>query len=140
VRDVPSQPPPAADPAKINDPTLLRDAVRAKVVLGDFGAADRLLAGRKGSEADAELDAISAWVRANLDARPDAALETLGLLLHKNPRCEYALYYRGLVLKRAGEPKAALRDFVTLAKQNPRHGRALLEIQELRRVVEGWRD
>jgi hypothetical protein len=50
-------------------------------------------------------------------------------------QCESGLYYRGLLLKRSGKEKAALRDFVILAKKNPTHVGALSEIKLLRDLV-----
>jgi hypothetical protein len=106
------------------------------VTQGDFAGADRILAEQAFRGPDPELDAITAWVRNNLTGRHEGPLKALDALLRDNAACEHALYYRGLVLARAGDTRGALRDLVALAKQNPRHARALLEIQRLRPMLD----
>jgi hypothetical protein len=132
-----SIPPPAPPPtpAHADDVTLARESAKARVAQMDFAGAERILTDRVPvASRDAETEAFAIWVRANLQSDLDGPIEQLGRLVASNPRCEHALYYRGLVLKRAGQRKAALRDFVTLAKQNPSHVGALFEIKELRRT------
>ncbi len=114
------------------DPRLLRQAIRTRVGLGEFAEAERLIREFPGEAKDPEMQALTAWLRSNLGGDTDGPLQVLSSLLRMNPKCEYALYYRGLLLKRTGELKAALREFVTLAKQDPKHSGALREIQELR--------
>jgi hypothetical protein len=133
-----SSPPPRGE-AKAPDLDLVRQAVRIRVTQGDYAGADRILAGRIPKTPDAELDAIAAWVGANLTGRNDSAVKALDTLIAGNPTCEHALYHRGLVQKRAGESRLALRDFVAAAKQNPRHAGALLEIKELRAMQDQWK-
>jgi hypothetical protein len=129
----PSIPPPAAAATPATSAALIRQSVIGRVVQLDFSGADRILRERRVLDApDPEIDALSIWVRANLQSDLEGPLASLNLLLHTNPKCEHALYYRGLLLKKSGQRKAALRDFVTVAKQNPRHGAALFEIKELR--------
>jgi hypothetical protein len=130
----PSIPPPAAASATpTTSAALIRQTVIARVAQLDFSGAERILRERRVADAhDPEIDALAIWVRANLQSDLEGPLASLNLLLHANPKCEHALFYRGLVLKKSGQRKAALRDFVTVAKQNPRHGAALFEIKELR--------
>jgi len=131
----PTIPPPTAGSSEeaAEAVALRRERAKAKVALQDFKAADAILAELAAFEhKDPEAEALGAWVRANLQNNLDGPLETLDMLLLANPKCEHALYYRGLILKRAGQRKAALRDFVTVAKQNPKHAPALVEIKELR--------
>lgn len=112
---------------------MIRQSVIGRVAQLDFSGADRILRERRVLDApDPEMDALSIWVLANLQSDLEGPLASMNLLLHTNPKCEHALYYRGLLLKKSGQRKAALRDFVTVAKQNPRHGAALFEIKELR--------
>jgi tetratricopeptide (TPR) repeat protein len=129
----PPAPPPTPDHA--DDLALARESAKARVAQMDFAGAERILTERiPVASRDAETEAFAIWVRANLQSDLDGPIEQLGRLVASNPRCEHALYYRGLVQKRAGQRKAALRDFVTLAKQNPSHVGALFEIKELRRT------
>jgi tetratricopeptide (TPR) repeat protein len=122
-----TQPPPTNDPA-----AQLRLA-KARASQRDFASADRILKeGVPVAARDAEGYAFAAWVRANLVADLAPILADLDARVAANPTCQHTLYYRGLVLKSAGELKAALRDFVKLLQQNPQHGPALLEVKELR--------
>jgi hypothetical protein len=127
--------------ARRTDPDLLREAARMRLNQRDYAGAYEILRNRLPQDgADPEMDAMAAWVAANLKADLETPLADLNLLVRANPRCEHALYYRGLVLKRAGQIKAALRDFVTLVKLHPRHGGALMEIKELRTLPDHLRE
>jgi hypothetical protein len=126
-------PPPLVTSPSGQTMALSLESAKARVAQMDFAGADRILRDMPETRAaNAETVALTAWVQANLDGNHERPLELLNVVLQANPTCEHALYYRGLVLKRAGERKAALRDFVTLAKQNPHHGPALSEIKALR--------
>jgi len=103
----------------------------------DYDSADRILRENCTDQDMAEPDyqALSAWVKANLTGDDTVPLNDLTFLLMAHNQCESALYYRGLLLKRSGKEKAALRDFVILAKKNPTHVGALSEIKLLRDLV-----
>jgi hypothetical protein len=100
----------------------------------DYATADEILRERCTDEDASEPDfqALAAWVKANLTGDLKTPLNDLTFLLMAHHSCESALYYRGLLLKRTGKEKAALRDFVVLAKKNPSHVGALVEIKLLR--------
>ena len=103
--------------------------------VNQYETADRILRERVRREdtSDPEYQALAAWVKANLNAAQlNGALRDLTLMLLANPECESGLYYRGLLLRRAGKDRAALRDFVVLAKKNASHMGALQEIKALR--------
>lgn len=101
----------------------------------DWETAERILQERCSDEDMAEplYQALQVWVRANLH-HPDVAISIndLTVILMGQPECEDALYYRGLLNKRIDREKAALRDFVTVAKLNAGHMGALTEIKLLR--------
>jgi hypothetical protein len=126
-------PPPLTAAPPTTTTALIRQAVIARVAQLDFSGADKILRESPATDVpDPEMAALSIWIRANLQSDLEGPLASMNLLLHSDPKCEHALYYRGLILKKSGQRKAALRDFVTVAKQNPRHGAALFEIRELR--------
>lgn len=82
-----------------------------------------------------EYNALFAWVCAHSgeeDALPEA-VRALTRVLEEHPKCAPALLYRGMLLKRAGKDKAALRDLVMLLYENPTHVQALNEVRELRK-------
>lgn len=127
-----SRPPPGAELAT-TDLGLLRQAVFARSALGDFTGAHKILEARfPPFDRDVELQCVAAWIEANLETRSGAPVRTLTAILEAKPGNEHALYYRGLVKKLSGDTRAALQDFVALAKQNPRHAGALAEIKKLR--------
>ena len=104
----------------------------------DYDTADRILRERctEQDAAEADFQALTAWVKANLNAGDlSSGLNDLTFLLMSHNQLESALYYRGLLLKRSGKEKAALRDFVILAKKNPNHMGALAEIKLLREAT-----
>ena len=47
----------------------------------------------------------------------------------KNPNCERAYFYRGMLYKRADEPQKALKDFKRSAELNPRNLDAMREVR-----------
>ena len=49
--------------------------------------------------------------------------------IQKNPNCERAYFYRGLLYKRAEEPNKALKDFKKAAELNPRNLDAMREVR-----------
>jgi hypothetical protein len=130
-RIVPSGPPP-----KMELSPELRRAEEA-IKREDFETADRILKERctEQETASPEYQAMAAWIRAQDPAEAGSALNDLTFLLMSHSACQPALYYRGLLLKRAGKDKAALRDFVGLVKENPSHAAALVEIKLLRDVM-----
>jgi hypothetical protein len=100
----------------------------------DYTMADEIMRERCTDEDASEPDfqALAAWIKANLTGDLTPPLNDLTFLLMSHRSCESALYYRGLLLKRSGKEKAALRDFVELVKKNPSHVGALVEIKLLR--------
>lgn len=82
-----------------------------------------------------EFAALFAWVCAHggeENALPES-VRALTRILEEHPKCEPALYFRGMLLKKAGKEKSALRDFVMILYQNPSHPQALGEVRELRK-------
>ncbi len=121
----------------VHSPTMSAEFGRAAAAAraGVYETAERILLQRCTEEDAAEPDfqAFAAWVRANKNpGELAAALSDLTFLLMSHTACESALYYRGLLLKRSGKAKAALRDFVVLTKANPSHTEALAELKALR--------
>ena len=49
--------------------------------------------------------------------------------IQKNPHCEHAYFYRGMLYKRADENNKALRDFKKAAELNPRNFDAMREVR-----------
>ncbi|MBX3259729.1 MAG: DnaJ domain-containing protein [Labilithrix sp.] len=49
--------------------------------------------------------------------------------IQKNPNCERAFFYRGMLYKRAEEPNKALKDFKKAAELNPRNLDAMREVR-----------
>jgi len=117
-----------------SDFRLAEDAAKRS----DFDTADRILRERctEDDSSEADFQALSAWVKANLDKSTlKAAIDDLTFLLMAHNACESGLYYRGMLLIRLGKDKAALRDFVTVVKQNPNHVGALNGIKQLREAA-----
>jgi curved DNA-binding protein CbpA len=69
----------------------------------------------------------------------DDLIKQLDGVLAKEPRYERALFYRGMLLKRAGRIDKALRDFRLSAEINPKNLDAVREVRlhEMRRRVGG---
>jgi hypothetical protein len=65
----------------------------------------------------------------------DDLIQTLSNVLAKEPRYERALYYRGVLQKRAGRIDKAIRDFKLVAEINPKNIDAVREVRlhEMRR-------
>jgi lipoprotein NlpI len=136
---VPAKPPAAskAPPRETSDdPPDIFKAVETALTRHDFKAADALAASVSHAVATRpDYAALLAWVGAHSgddDALPES-VRALTRVLEENPKCQPALYYRGMLLKRAGKDKAALRDFVTLLYENPTHLHALSEVRDLRK-------
>ncbi len=133
-----TRPPPAPQAPSPTGGATLSDALREAeqaAMHHDFESADRILRDECTDDDAAEPDfqALAAWVKANLSpADVTSPLNDLTFLLMSHHGCQSALYYRGLLLKRTGKPRAALRDFIGLAKKNPAHAGALAEIKLLR--------
>jgi lipoprotein NlpI len=122
-------------PAGVVDDDIFK-AVDAALARHDFNTAE-MHASRISSVAATRPDyaALFAWVGAHSgedDALPEA-VRALTRVLEATPKCQPALYYRGVLLRRAGKDKAALRDFVTLLYENPTHLQALSEVRDLRK-------
>ncbi|WP_437968873.1 DnaJ domain-containing protein [Sorangium sp. So ce260] len=67
-------------------------------------------------------------------AHYDDLIQTLDVVLQKEPRYERALFYRGMLLKRSGRIDRAIRDFRLAAEINPKNLDAIREVrvQEMR--------
>ncbi|AUX39781.1 hypothetical protein SOCE26_011760 [Sorangium cellulosum] len=67
-------------------------------------------------------------------AHYDDLIQTLDVVLRKEPRYERALFYRGMLLKRSGRIEKAIRDFRLAAEINPKNLDAIREVrvQEMR--------
>jgi hypothetical protein len=133
-------PPSAAPPPP---PTLassggLHDYALAEAALArhDFKTAELHAARATHSDPkNPDYAALFAWVCAH-GGEENALAENVRALtrvLEDHPKCEAALYFRGMLLKRAGKDKTALRDFVMILYQNPSHPQALTEVRELRK-------
>ena len=81
------------------------------------------------------------WIRAQRRGDPqgvregttsthfDDLIKTLDDVVQKEPRFERALYYRGVLLKRAGRVDKAIRDFRMAAQLNPKNLDAIREVR-----------
>jgi cytochrome c-type biogenesis protein CcmH/NrfG len=138
-----SQSPPSAPPA----PRLSLSEEHKVQALTAFALAEAALARNDMNTAEAhaaravagdpgrtEYVAFHAWVRAQSGVAKDVpeAIRTLNKILEEDPCDERALFYRGKLLRRNGQNKAALRDFVTILYTNPTHKEALAEVRVLR--------
>ena len=81
---------------------------------------------------DIEIAALVAWILSRRGVPVPESVRALSRILDENPECQSALFYRGTLLKEASKDRLALRDFVTLARLNPNHLRALAEVKVLR--------
>jgi tetratricopeptide (TPR) repeat protein len=85
-------------------------------------------------ETQADYLALAAWLAANepKGRSPEAtthAIEELTRALKISPQCEKALFYRGLLYKRAENMSLAVRDFRAVVQQNPKHLDAVRELR-----------
>jgi hypothetical protein len=100
---------------------------------GDLKAAENhSLLAMKGDEHAVEYAALHTWVLSQAGVPLPESVRTFSRLLEDHPECQPALYYRGMLLKKAGKDRAALRDFVTVVRLNPDHVKALGEVKALR--------
>ena len=120
----------------VDEATAAFDAAEAALARHDLKAAENhAIRATHLAPKRPEFAALFAWVCAHSgeeDALPEG-VRTLTRILEEHPKCEPALYYRGMLLKRAGKDKAALRDFVMILDENPTHAHALGEVRELRK-------
>jgi tetratricopeptide (TPR) repeat protein len=131
------QPTRAADQSVERALQGMRDFRQAEIALqrGDLEGAARLA--ESAAQADPEqVDyvALLAWARA-MGGAPNATadgIDALTRLLGSAPKHERALLYRGLLLKRAGRDKDALRDFTRVLELNPKSSQAASEVRMLK--------
>jgi hypothetical protein len=112
------------------------ELAEAALARHDYKAAEKYAS--KASYADPknpDYAALFAWVCAHGGGEDDIpeGVRALTRVLEEHPKCESALLYRGMLLRRAGKDKSALRDFVMVLYQNPSHPEALVEVRELRK-------
>jgi curved DNA-binding protein CbpA len=83
-----------------------------------------------GDPGQADYQALYAWVQAQ---RPHddytQLIQRLSEALKAEPENRKALWYRGQLFKRAGDPKRAVRDFRSLLELDPRHLEAQREVR-----------
>lgn len=83
-----------------------------------------------GDPGQADYQALYAWVQAQ---RPHddytGLIQKLSEALKSEPQNRKALWYRGQLYKRAGDPRRAVRDFRALLELEPRHVEAQREVR-----------
>lgn len=123
---------------------------KAEILLkkNDLAGAEALAS--RAAEADPEQPeyvALLMWIRALRRGDPpgmqegttsphfDDLIQILDRVIAKEPRYERALYYRGVLQKRAGRTDKAIRDFKLVAEINPKNLDAVREVRlhEMRR-------
>ncbi len=117
---------------------------KAEILLrkNDLAGAEQLAAHAVQADPDQpEYIALLAWVRALRRGDPpdlregqtsthfDDLIKLLDGVLAKEQRFERALYYRGVLLKRAGRIDKAIRDFRLAAEVNPKNIDAVREVR-----------
>lgn len=138
----------AAQIARVVDAALEFQKAEALLKKSDFAGAE-LLAARAvtADPGQPEYVTLLAWVQAQRRGEPpsltagqtsphyDDLIALLDGVLAKEERYERALFYRGMLLKRAGHADRALRDFRLAAEINPRNIDAAREVRlfEMRR-------
>lgn len=82
----------------------------------------------------ADYLALLAWIRAEMGANSDFGPSVMMLndALKREPHNLRARWYRGQLLKRAGNEKKAMEDFVHIAERDPRHVGAARELRVYR--------
>src|SRR5262249_27251066 len=134
--------------ARVVDAAL--ELQKAEILLkkNDLAGAEALAA--RAAEADPgqpEHRTLLAWIRALRRGDPpgmkggmtsahfDDLISVLDDVLAKEPGYERALYYRGVLQKRAGRVEKAIRDFKAVADLNPKNLDAVREVRlyEMRR-------
>jgi tetratricopeptide (TPR) repeat protein len=81
---------------------------------------------------DADAMAMKAWCLFQLSrGKPpfDEQLDLLEAAIERNENHEKAHYYKGMILKRKGDDKRALREFRRVININPRHTEAMREVR-----------
>jgi tetratricopeptide (TPR) repeat protein len=122
---------PAGDPRKkaAEDYQLAEEALAR----GDLKAADsHVVMATKGDPSKPDYAALFTWIAYKSGVEIPESVRSFSRILEDHPECQAALYYRGMLLKEAGKDRAALRDFVTVARLNPDHIKALAEVKLLR--------
>jgi hypothetical protein len=100
---------------------------------GDLKVAEsHVMLATKGDPSRPEYVALFTWIAYQAGAELPETVRAFSRILEDHPECQPALYYRGMLLKEAGKDRAALRDFVTVARLNPDHIKALAEVKLLR--------
>jgi hypothetical protein len=132
-----SPPPPTQSQTAVVDEALdAFNAAEAALAKHDLKAAEgHAIRAAHAAPKRPEYAALFAWVCAQSGEDDSVAegVRALTRILEEHPKCEPALYYRGMLLKRAGKEKSALRDFVMILYENPTHAQALGEVRELRK-------
>jgi hypothetical protein len=132
----PSPPASTAPPAPVGPGQEDYEIAQLALAKRDYKTAESH-AGRAMNAAPKNPDfaALFAWVCAHGgdESCIPEGVRALTRVVEEHPKCESALYLRGMLLKRAGKEKAALRDFVMVLYQNPTHPQALVEVRELRK-------
>ncbi|AUX29224.1 MULTISPECIES: DnaJ domain-containing protein [Sorangium] len=142
--------PPAEDEEKI---ARVVDAAlefqKAEILLKKNDLAGAEIRARRALNADPEQPeymTLLVWIQAQRRGEPpalaegatsahyDDLIQTLDVVLRKEPRYERALFYRGMLLKRSGRIDRAIRDFRLAAEINPKNLDAIREVrvQEMR--------
>ncbi|XXX78539.1 DnaJ domain-containing protein [Sorangium sp. So ce134] len=143
-------PPPAEEEEKI---ARVVDAAlefqKAEILLkkNDLAGAEvRALRALNADPEQPEYMTLLVWIQAQRRGEPpplaegatsahyDDLIQTLDVVLRKEPRYERALFYRGMLLKRSGRIDLAIRDFRLAAEINPKNLDAIREVrvQEMR--------
>jgi hypothetical protein len=134
--------------ARVVDATL--EFQKAEILLKKHDLAGAEAFATRATEADPEQPeyaTLLVWIQAQRRGDPpgmqegatsahfDDLIQTLSDVLAKEPRYERALYYRGVLQKRAGRTDRAIRDFKLVAEINPKNLDAVREVRlhEMRR-------
>ncbi|MGD8861383.1 MAG: hypothetical protein PVI30_15345 [Myxococcales bacterium] len=97
-----------------------------------FAARDAVRRGPVGAAQQALLGWIMYQHAGGGEVAPRNAMRLLDSALRRDPCCEQALYYKGLILKRTGHPDAALSLLQRLLLTSPEHMAAQREVRLLR--------
>ncbi|WP_437578443.1 DnaJ domain-containing protein [Sorangium sp. So ce887] len=133
--------------ARVVDAAL--DFQKAEILLKKNDLVGAEIRARRALSADPEQPeymTLLVWIQAQRRGEPpafaegatsahyDDLIETLDVVLGKEPRYERALFYRGMLLKRTGRVDRASRDFRLAAEINPKNLDAIREVrvQEMR--------
>jgi curved DNA-binding protein CbpA len=131
-----------AQVARVVDAVMAYQKAEILLKKNDLGGAEQLAL--KAVEADPdqpENQVLLAWIRAERrasvregDEGPTSTkyadlIKVLDKVLTDHPEFERALYYRGVLLKRSGQPDRAFRDFRLAASINPKNIDAVREVR-----------